>query len=99
MLISPRRWRRTACANIVLGVVSLTLIRLERVAGIYGATDGLAKTPPMGWRSWNTYGREVTQEKMIKVVDAFKDTSRVAYGKHMSLLDFGYADIGLDDNW
>ena len=27
----------------------------------------LAKTPPMGWRSWNTYGNRITQNMMMEL--------------------------------
>lgn len=57
-----------------------------------GISNGLGRTPPMGWRSWNCYHREVTQEKMITAANAMVDRSR-----GVSLLEVGYENCGLDD--
>ena len=32
--------------------------------------DGLARTPPMGWRSWNCYGGDVDDARIRAAVDA-----------------------------
>ena len=61
--------------------------------------DGLARTPPLGWRSWNAFGRAINQSRMEEVMDAVAARERVANGAPTSLLDLGYVDIGLDDNW
>ena len=52
-------------------------------------------SPPLGWRSWNCYQDEVTQEKIERVVDAMVQTRHD--GTSLRLL--GYVNIGLDDNW
>ena len=72
-------------AVIVLATTVQTCCALE---------NGLARTPPLGWRSWNAYGGGVTQEKMEAVMEALVDTSRGA-----SLLSLGYEFVGLDDGW
>ena len=61
-----------------------------------GAADdnGLALTPPMGWRSWSSLGGGVTQEKMEKQMEAMVDKSRDVDGKPTSLLDLGYINCG-----
>eukprot|EP00755_Sulcionema_specki_P032358 Sspe_Gene.19718::Locus_7196_Transcript_1_1_Confidence_1.000_Length_1434::g.19718::m.19718/K07407/E3.2.1.22B, galA, rafA; alpha-galactosidase len=65
-----------------------------------GGPYGLAKLPPMGWRSWNCYQANVTQEKMERVMDSMvKKRSVPSAGKDMSLLDLGYVNCGLDDAW
>jgi len=65
-----------------------------------GALDnGLARSPPRGWRSWNAYGGEVTQSKMEAAMDLFVDTSRTVGGKPTSLHELGYQYVGLDDGW
>ena len=38
--------------------------------------DGLAKTPPMGWNSWNKFGCDVN-EKMIREMAAWTGTSKI----------------------
>jgi alpha-galactosidase len=52
--------------------------------------DSLAKTPPMGWNSWNTFSVNI-DEKLVKgIADSFiKD----------GLKDAGYQYIVLDDGW
>ena len=58
--------------------------------------DGLGRTPPMGWRSWNCWGLEVTDAKMRAAVDALSNRSTPT---GVSLADLGYASVGLDDGW
>ena len=43
----------------------------------------------MGWRSWNCYNLDVSQEKMITVANAFVDKSL-----GVSLKDAGYVHVG-----
>jgi len=61
--------------------------------------NGLAKTPPMGWRSWNLYGANVNQKLIEGIMDGMVKKSREVDGKPTSLCDLGYCDVGLDDNW
>ena len=56
--------------------------------------NGLARSPPLGWRSWNAYGGGVTQAKMEAVMAAFVDESR-----GFSLRSLGFEFVGLDDGW
>ena len=68
---------------------------LVLTASCFALDDGLAHTQPRGWRSWNTFKDEITQDVMDAQVDALV-TRR--HGKP-SLLEVGYDDIGLDDGW
>ena len=52
--------------------------------------DELLLTPPMGWNSWNTFGRHLTEELVLQTADAM-----VANGMH----DLGYSYINIDDFW
>ena len=70
------------------------------LAGSASAIDnGIGLLPPMGWRSWNCYGAAVTQDLMQGVMDKMAERKRKVDGKLTSLVDLGYANIGLDDNW
>lgn len=51
---------------------------------------GLALTPPMGWNSWNCWGSDVTQERVLAAADAM-----VASG----LAARGYAYVNTDSSW
>lgn len=53
--------------------------------------EGLAKTPPMGWNSWNCMGCHGISEKLIKQVADAMVTS--------GMKDAGYEYIVIDDCW
>ena len=70
------------------------------VAPLALASDnGLALTPPMGWRSWNCYHGSVTQELLEGIMDKMANKSGLVDGTPTSLADLGYINCGLDDNW
>ena len=50
----------------------------------------LAKTPPMGWNSWNKFGCDVSETLIREMADAM-----VATG----MKDAGYQYIVIDDCW
>jgi len=52
--------------------------------------DQIALTPPMGWNSWNCWGIEVTQERVMASARGL-----VASG----LRDHGWSYINIDDGW
>lgn len=52
--------------------------------------EDLAKTPPMGWNSWNKFGCNVSEKLLMEVADAL-----VASG----MRDAGYEYIVIDDCW
>lgn len=51
---------------------------------------GDAKTPPMGWSSWNTFRNNIDEKLIIETADALKRTG---------LADCGYVHVNLDDCW
>ncbi len=52
--------------------------------------DRIALTPPMGWNSWNCWGRDVTQEQVLS-------SARAMYEK--GLVNHGWTYINIDDGW
>jgi len=50
----------------------------------------LAATPPMGWNSWNTFGKDINETLIKQVADVLVDTG---------LRDKGYIYVNLDDHW
>lgn len=52
--------------------------------------NGAAKTPPMGWSSWNTFRNNISEELILDTADAMKKSG---------LLDAGYQYVNLDDCW
>eukprot|EP01052_Picozoa_sp_SAG31_P004901 SAG31_NODE_208_length_20313_cov_6.143119_18_plen_292_part_00 len=61
-----------------------------------GNPNGLASTPPLGWRSWNFMKEDVSQEKILAQVSAL---AAAGPGGRPSLLEIGYNHIGIDDGW
>lgn len=54
------------------------------------AGGSIALTPPMGWNSWNCFGREVSAENVRAAADAFVG---------LGLDDHGWSYIVIDDFW
>ena len=52
--------------------------------------DGLHRTPPQGWTSWNTFFEYNSEERMISQVDALLE---------LGLDKFGYTFLTIDDRW
>src|SRR5215207_468878 len=52
--------------------------------------DGVARTPPMGWNSWNHFGCDVSEQLIKNTADAI-----VANG----MRDAGYQYVVIDDCW
>ena len=50
----------------------------------------LAKTPPMGWNSWNTFGNDISESLLKETADAFID---------QGLKEAGYEYVVIDDCW
>lgn len=52
--------------------------------------DTIALTPPMGWNGWNSWAREIDQEKVIASANAMVK---------MGLANHGWTYINIDDAW
>jgi alpha-galactosidase len=63
----------------------VTLPALHKVAD-----NGLARTPPMGWNSWNKFHGRVSDEIVRGVADAIAKNG---------MRDAGYVYITIDDTW
>lgn len=50
----------------------------------------LAGTPPMGWNSWNTFGRNINESLIKEIADTLVESG---------LRDLGYVYLNLDDHW
>jgi len=68
-------------------------------SSVVAKDNGLGLTPPMGWRSWNLFGADVTQELIQGIMLGMTSRARTVDGVPTSLCDLGYCDVGLDDNW
>ena len=63
------------------------------------ASNSLAQTPPMGFRTWNEFGLNVNQTMMEAAFRALASTARSVDGKPTSLSQLGYRHAGVDDGW
>jgi alpha-galactosidase len=52
--------------------------------------ENIAKTPPMGWNSWNKYGCNVSEKLIMQMADAMASSG---------MKDAGYQYIVIDDCW
>ena len=52
--------------------------------------DQLAKTPPMGWNSWNKFGCDVNEKMIHEIADAMVSSG---------MEDAGYLYVNIDDCW
>lgn len=53
-------------------------------------TRGNARTPPMGWSSWNAFETAIDEEKVLGTAKALVDTG---------LARLGYRYVNIDDGW
>ena len=56
----------------------------------FALDNGLAKTPPMGWNSWNKFGCNVSEDLIRQAADALVSSG---------MKDAGYQFIVIDDCW
>jgi alpha-galactosidase len=66
------------------------LPRLELPAPRTFPSNGLARTPPMGWNSWNKFRTRIDDKTVREIADAM-----VATG----MRDAGYVYVNIDDGW
>ena len=69
-------------AAIMLCAVSLT--------NAYPLDNGLARTPPMGWNSWNKFACDVNEQLIREMADAMVTSG---------MKDAGYVYLVIDDCW
>jgi alpha-galactosidase len=56
----------------------------------FALDNGLAKTPPMGWNSWNKFGCNVSEDLIRQAADALVSSG---------MKDAGYQYVVIDDCW
>ena len=74
-------------------------VLLALLSSAAALADGLALTPPLGWRSYNAFGGNFDQVTMVAMIKAMVDRSRSVDGKPTSLPDLGDKRVGLDGGW
>ena len=64
--------------------------KARRELSIVGSDDALARTPPMGWNSWNVWGPAVDADKVLAAAATLETSGLAAHG-------FQY--VVIDDAW
>ena len=97
--VSRRRFIRGAVeAGIAIPSLSAALAACDRAQRDTQAGPGeprpdadvLAATPPMGWNSWNVYGPDIDEAKILRIADAMIESG---------MRDVGWRYVMLDDGW
>ena len=80
--------RRALLFGFGLLVIGLAATRLAAQGGV--AWMDIAKTPPMGWNSWNKFGCNVSESLIRETADAMVSSG---------MRDAGYRYVVIDDCW
>lgn len=67
---------------------ALPQIELPALADV--SSNGLARTPPMGWNSWNKFHADIDDKTVREIADAMVSTG---------MLEAGYQYVIIDDGW
>ncbi|MER5622642.1 lectin [Streptosporangium sp. NPDC002544] len=70
--------------------VMLTLTAVTSAAPAQALNNGVGRTPPMGWNTWNTFGCNINETLIRQTADAL-----VSNG----MRDLGYQYVVVDDCW
>lgn len=70
--------------RLILSIVFLVLF----APGLPALDDGLARTPPMGWNSWNKIGCNVNEDAVCKAADSMVKTGTKALADYVHSVGF-----------
>ena len=73
-----------------MAAVFTVLLMNSAPCALQALDNGLAKTPPMGWNSWNKFGCNVSEDLIKETADAMVTTG---------MKDAGYVYLVIDDCW
>ena len=78
------------CATLISTSLVFTLLLAGAQTNALAVGNGLARTPPMGWNSWNKFACNVSEQLIKEIADAM-----VATGMKKA----GYQYVNIDDCW
>ncbi|MEU7753934.1 alpha-galactosidase [Micromonospora sp. NPDC049101] len=81
-----RRWGSVLAAGVL---VAGALVGL-RAPAAQALDNGVARTPPMGWNSWNSFGCNINEALIRQTADAIVSSG---------MRDLGYNYVVVDDCW
>ncbi|GIF02123.1 glycoside hydrolase family 27 protein [Paractinoplanes rishiriensis] len=82
-----RRWATALAAGLLVVGAAVTVLRPAPVEAL---ENGVARTPPMGWNTWNTFACNINETLIRQTADAM-----VSNG----MRDLGYQYVVVDDCW
>ena len=86
--------------NYITIVVTIYLLSSLLLLYTSNAIDnGIGRTPPRGWRSFNQFTDNINQTIIEIQYQKLVERTRLVDGVPMSLLDLGYVTAGIDDGW
>jgi len=71
-------------------LLTVSILALSTPGSIPALDNGLARTPPMGWNSWNKFGCNVSEALIKEAADAVVSSG---------MKDAGYQYVVIDDCW
>jgi alpha-galactosidase len=78
------------CNYKYFGVMNIFITFVVVISAVVGLDNGLGKTPPMGWNSWNRFACGINETLIRQTADLMVSTGLAAKG---------YRYINLDDCW
>ncbi|GHJ17269.1 glycoside hydrolase family 27 protein [Micromonospora sp. AKA38] len=82
--------RRRATAVLAAGLLLAGALVGLRPSTASALENGAARTPPMGWNSWNTFGCNINETLIRQMTDAMVSSG---------MRDAGYQYVVVDDCW
>src|SRR3954469_16949414 len=80
-------WKSLFAATLLVLAGGLTVLSAPAAQAL---ENGVARTPPMGWNSWNTFGCNINESLIRQMADAM-----VSRG----MREVGYQYVVVDDCW
>lgn len=71
-------------------LIAQNTLGIHKQKVVFKISDTLSLTPPMGWNGWNSWAREIDQQKVISSSKALINNK---------LIDYGWHFINIDDAW
>ncbi len=82
-----KRWKTMLAAGLLLLSGSAAVASAPEAQAL---ENGVARTPPMGWNSWNTFGCNINETLIRQMADAIVSSG---------MRDLGYQYVVVDDCW
>ena len=83
--------------KLLITKIILVILLIIAQVKIYGQYTDLAKTPPMGWNSWNAFDLNINSKIVKSVADSIVSKGLAAAGYQYIVIDDGW-QIGRDKN-